>query len=366
VAFLRAGQLAIWLWVPVVYGIARLPPVVLIGYLLAMVWTAVLFTAALRINDVTTRWVLADVAVAVACAVIVSRAFPAGQAASPRNWVLGPICGVGVTCAFFASRWIAAWSVGAIAIAWMAGTWPDIGSAGAILVLSGCAVIVVFSLVAALAARVLFRAATQADQAAAAALEAQRREAMAEARDEERRQQFKVLHDNVLHTLESIARGELGIGSQQVRETCMRDADYLRGLITGGADSIPTDLGVALAGMGRDRSALGLRINQQFDALPKQFPPHVTQALTGAAREALNNVVKHAGTDEAWLSAYGDGAGGVIVTVVDRGHGFDLQAKSDGLGLMRSVRHRVLEVGGQVRIDSAPGEGTSIQMSWTP
>jgi signal transduction histidine kinase len=56
----------------------------------------------------------------------------------------------------------------------------------------------------------------------------------------------------------------------------------------------------------------------------------------------------------------------VIVTVVDRGHGFDLQAKSDGLGLMRSVRHRVLEVGGKVRIDSAPGEGTSIEMSWTP
>src|SRR6266567_9383675 len=42
-AFLRAGQLAGWLWVPVVYGIASLPPVVLISYLLAMVWTAVLF-----------------------------------------------------------------------------------------------------------------------------------------------------------------------------------------------------------------------------------------------------------------------------------------------------------------------------------
>jgi signal transduction histidine kinase len=365
-AFLRTGQLAGWLWVPVVYGLARFSPVVLIGYLLAIAWTAVLFTAGLRRNWLTIRWVRADVAVAVASAVIVSRTFPVGEAASPRNWVLGPICGAGVTCAFFASRWITAWSVGAIAIAWMVGTWPDIRSAGAMSVLSGCATILVFSLVAALAARVLFRAATQADRSASAALEAQRREAMAEARDEERRQQFKVLHDNVLHTLESIARGELGIGSQQVRETCMRDADYLRGLITGGADSIPTDLGVALAGMGRDRSALGLRINQQFDALPKQFPPHVTAALTGAAREALNNVVKHAGTDEAWLSAYGDGAGGVIVTVVDRGRGFDLEAKSAGLGLMRSVRHRVLEVGGNVRIDSAPGEGTSIEMAWTP
>lgn len=365
-AFLRAGQLALWLWVPVAYGIGQFSSVVLVGYLLAGAWTAVLFTVGIRRNGLTIGWVLADVGIAVACAVIVSRSFPVGEASSPRNWVLGPICGVGVTCAFFAPRWITAWAVGAIAAAWMVGAWPDVSSSSATSVVSGCGVIVVFALVAALAARVLFRAAAQADDAAAAALEAQRREAMAEARDEERRQQFKVLHDNVLHTLESIARGELGIDSQQVRQKCMRDADYLRGLITGAADSIPTDLGVALAGMGRDRSALGLRINQQFDGLPKQFPAHITEALTGAAREALNNVVKHAGTTEAWLSAYGDGAGGVIVTVVDRGRGFDPAAQSGGLGLMRSVRHRVLEVGGKVRIDSAPGEGTSVEMSWTP
>jgi hypothetical protein len=72
-AFLRAGQLASWLWVPVVYGIARFSSVVLIGYLLAIARTAILFTTALRTNDLTTQWVLADVAVAVACAVIVSR-----------------------------------------------------------------------------------------------------------------------------------------------------------------------------------------------------------------------------------------------------------------------------------------------------
>jgi signal transduction histidine kinase len=365
-AVLRAAQLAMWLWVPVAYGVGRFSSVVLIGYLLAATWTVVLFSIGLRRHNLPLRWVLADVAIAVACAVIVSRAFPVGDASSPRNWVVAPICGAAVTCAFFAPRWVAAWSIAAITGAWLVGAWPDLHSPSALTMFSTCGVIIVFGLVAALAAGMLFRAATQADHATVAALEAQRREAMAEARDEERRQQFKVLHDNVLHTLESIARGELGIGTEQAREKCMRDADYLRGLITGAADSIPTDLGVALAGMGRDRSALGLRVNQQFDALPRRFPNHVTQALTGAAREALNNVVKHAGTGEAWLSAYGDGAGGVTVTVVDRGRGFDPEAASTGLGLMRSVRHRVMEVGGKVRIDSAPGEGTSIEMSWTP
>jgi signal transduction histidine kinase len=355
-----------WLWVPLVYGTSPFAGVVLVGYLLAITWTAVLFTFGIRQNGLTIRWVLGDVAVAVISVIVISRALPVGQAESWRNWVVAPVIGTAVTCAFFASRWIAAGSVAAITAAWLAGAWRDIHSPDGTMVFTTCGWFIVFALVAALTARTLFRTADQADQAASQALEAQRREAMAEARDEERRQQFKVLHDNVLHTLESIARGELGIGSQQAREKCMRDADYLRGLITGAVDSIPTDLGVALAGMGRDRSALGLRVNQQFDALPKQIPRHVTDALTGAAREALNNVVKHAGTGEAWLSAYGDGSGGVTVTIVDRGHGFDPQAQSNGLGLMRSVRHRVLEVGGEVSIDSAPGEGTSVEMTWTP
>jgi signal transduction histidine kinase len=365
-ALLRAGQFALWLWVPVIKGLAGVPDVVLAGYVLSAVWSAVLFTVGIRRNRVTTGWILADVAVAVVSAVVVGRAFPPGQASTAHTWVVGPICGAAVLCAFFASTWVAASCVAAITAAWLVGTWPDTATPASSFVFSGCGVIIVFAVVAGMAARILFRAATQADDAAQVALDAQRREAMAEARDEERRQQFKVLHDNVLHTLEGIARGELGLGTAQVREKCMRDADYLRGLITGGVDSIPTDLGVALAGMGRDRSALGLRINQQFDALPKQIPEQVAEALVGAAREALNNVVKHAGTAEAWLSAYGDGAGGVTVTVVDQGHGFDPQTQSAGLGLMRSVKHRILEVGGHVKIDSAPGEGTTVEMSWTP
>jgi signal transduction histidine kinase len=365
-AWLRAGQFALWLWVPVVHGLGGFSDVVLTGYVLAAAWSAVLFTVAIRRNRLGIRWIVADVAVAVICAAAVSRAFPPGQASTPHNWVVGPICGTAVLCAFFASRWVAIGSVAAIAAAWLVGAWPDTATPQSTGVFSNCGVIVVFAVVAGLASRILSRAASHADEATLAALEAQRREAMAEARDEERRQQFKVLHDNVLRTLESIARGELDLHSSEVRAKCMRDADYLRGMITGGVDSIPTDLGVALAGMGRDRSALGLRINQQFDTLPKQIPRHVTEALVGAAREALNNVVKHAHTAEAWLSAYGDGDGGVTVTVVDRGKGFDPREKPTGIGLMRSVKHRVLEVGGGVRIDSAPGEGTSVEMTWTP
>jgi signal transduction histidine kinase len=54
------------------------------------------------------------------------------------------------------------------------------------------------------------------------------------------------------------------------------------------------------------------------------------------------------------------------VTVVDRGIGLDLATPRKGLGLTRSISHRVIEAGGQVKIDSEPAEGTVVEMSWTP
>jgi signal transduction histidine kinase len=157
------------------------------------------------------------------------------------------------------------------------------------------------------------------------------------------------------------------VRNQLARQNCERDAEYLRGLISGGADSIPTDLRAALAAMARDRAALGaLRINQQFDALPARIPAHVADALTGAAREALNNAAKYADVSEAWLTASGDGRDGVTVTVVDRGTGFDPGTPHSGFGLIRSIRHRITKAGGNVMLSSAPGEGTIVEMSWTP
>ena len=65
-------------------------------------------------------------------------------------------------------------------------------------------------------------------------------------------------------------------------------------------------------------------------------------------------------------TASGDGRGGVSVTVVDRGAGFNPAAISNGFGLTRSIRNRIAEAGGKIMISSAPGEGTVVEMSWAP
>lgn len=72
---------------------------------------------------------------------------------------------------------------------------------------------------------------------------------------------------------------------------------------------------------------------------------------------------KHAGVTQAWVTAIGTENGGVRVAVVDRGAGFDPVTTTER-GVMRSIRHRMEEVGGSAAIDSEPGEGTSVELTW--
>jgi signal transduction histidine kinase len=118
--------------------------------------------------------------------------------------------------------------------------------------------------------------------------------------------------------------------------------------------------------MVHDQAAAGLRINLELDALPADIPALVVEALSVAIREAVNNAAQHADVQEVWLTAAGDGRGGMTIAVIDRGIGFDMDATPAGLGLTRSIRERTIEVGGTVKIDSTPGQGTIVEMSWTP
>jgi signal transduction histidine kinase len=83
-------------------------------------------------------------------------------------------------------------------------------------------------------------------------------------------------------------------------------------------------------------------------------------------RELLFNVVKHAGTNRATVEVMEED-GVVGVTVRDRGRGFDpsllgeKNGHEDSLGLRR-IRERIELQGGDVRIDSAPGEGTRVEI----
>lgn len=114
----------------------------------------------------------------------------------------------------------------------------------------------------------------------------------------------------------------------------------------------------------RHQAALGLRVHSNIGELPEWLPPEATAALVGSCREALNNAAKHAGTDEAWLTACTDQDGSVLISVVDRGRGFDPEFIASGLGMSESIVARMAEAGGTSKVDSGSGQGTCVELRW--
>ena len=88
--------------------------------------------------------------------------------------------------------------------------------------------------------------------------------------------------------------------------------------------------------------------------------------LFRAVQELLFNVVKHAGVSRAGVVILESG-GQIVITISDEGRGFapeilDSPAEKAGLGLL-SLRERARSVGGTLRIDSAPGQGSRFVLS---
>jgi len=96
-------------------------------------------------------------------------------------------------------------------------------------------------------------------------------------------------------------------------------------------------------------------------------PADVEEVLYRIAREALHNVVKHARARRVAVRLATE-PGAVRLTVQDDGVGFAAESARrrasphrgrSGLGLL-SMRERAAQLGGAVRVTSAPGTGTCV------
>jgi signal transduction histidine kinase len=86
------------------------------------------------------------------------------------------------------------------------------------------------------------------------------------------------------------------------------------------------------------------------------------RAVVLAAREAMQNAAKFAGTEEVSVYAEADDRE-VSVFVRDRGTGFDRAAvPPDRRGLAQSIEGRLARAGGRATITSQPGEGTEVEL----
>lgn len=87
------------------------------------------------------------------------------------------------------------------------------------------------------------------------------------------------------------------------------------------------------------------------------------EALDAAVAQCLVNVARHSGELEAEL-ALGVSGGEVTVAVMDSGVGFDeSEVPEDRIGLRTSIRARIEQEGGEVRLWSTKGVGTTVVLT---
>ena len=111
----------------------------------------------------------------------------------------------------------------------------------------------------------------------------------------------------------------------------------------------------------------GLTVHVDPGKCEMPLAEEIQTVLYRSARELLINVARHAGVREASLSCLCDGDRLVIV-VSDAGCGFD---PADHFGAwpghgsfgLRSIHERITSFGGEVDVDSSPGNGATVTLS---
>jgi len=105
-----------------------------------------------------------------------------------------------------------------------------------------------------------------------------------------------------------------------------------------------------------------VKLTAEIENIDGLFPVDVEIGIYRIAQESLNNLVKHARATTARFQVRKD-SGMLRMTLEDNGVGFDydavLQHSSSGLGLA-NLRERLRLLGGTLKIETAPGQGTRV------
>ncbi|MFY1690765.1 ATP-binding protein [Plantactinospora sp. WMMB782] len=205
--------------------------------------------------------------------------------------------------------------------------------------------------------RFVRRGARAADRTVERAAELRHAAVVAAARRRDEREYLAALHDTAAATLLMVGGGVVARTEPWLAEQARRDLRELRrseDVLHGEADLVPLLHEVA-------DNTLPHIAWQTPDSL--MLPAADAVSLSRGVREALTNVARHAGTDRAEIRVEHDPER-VTVQITDRGRGFD-PARVGGhrYGVTRSLVERMIRIGGAARIQSRPGQGTTVTLS---
>jgi signal transduction histidine kinase len=181
----------------------------------------------------------------------------------------------------------------------------------------------------------------------------------AAARESERADIGRHLHDSVLQTLALIQRD--ADDPQKVTISARRQERELRDWLFGSTESSAPGFD---EGLRRAAASVEERFEVSVDVVVvgDAEPSDAVSELIAAAGEAMTNAARHAGVNE--IDVYGESTGGSLAVYVrDRGTGFDPTAvPADRRGVRSSILGRVEGLGGEATVKSSSGTGTEWRM----
>jgi signal transduction histidine kinase len=200
---------------------------------------------------------------------------------------------------------------------------------------------------------------------------AHRAERQASETEAQRRQGARLLHDTDLATLTLLAHSGVGVAASALQQQAGEDARLLRQLRLG-ATPMPqssgvynlepveeTALGTTLESVKQRFGRMGLEVSWHGTG-QVLLPSDVLDAFLLALAECLENVRRHAGVTDAHVTITDDEST-VRAMVTDAGVGFNISDIDEArLGFKDSVVARLKDVGGNARLFSSPGAGTTV------
>lgn len=203
-----------------------------------------------------------------------------------------------------------------------------------------------------------------------------------DASDSERRRIAAELHDGVVqeltgitYTLDASARRERRDreGDRPCREVAAESARTLRGSVAALrsllVDMYPLDIAQAGLASGLEQLATdlehrGITVGLHTDHADTA-PPDAAQLLYRAAQEITRNIATHSGAEHVEITC-GLGPTSAHLVVDDDGRGFDAQQLAErtdaGHVGLRGIGDLVRDAHGRLRLRSAPGQGTRIEI----
>lgn len=200
------------------------------------------------------------------------------------------------------------------------------------------------------------------------------------AEERERRRISMGLHDDVGQTL-AVARMKLGQLKHEGPSSIRPDLEEIQTLIERALQTTRSltfelsspvlyELGLeeALLSMGeRLEAEHGIGFRFTSDGQMKPLAEDAVIVLFRTCREIFRNIAKHAGARFAALAVVRAGDR-VQISIEDDGKGIDTAAIAPGIGPaggfgLFSIREQLKRIGGHMRIEGAPGNGTKIVVS---